>query len=108
MISPQTEKHCREFKEEKGLSMELLSDLGNRVAEQYGLVYTYPGDLKKAYLQMGIDLEKYNDDDSWRLPIPTRYIIDQNRVIRYAVANADHTIRTDPEHTIKALKEMVG
>lgn len=88
--------------------MELLSDLGNRVAEQYGLVYTYPGDLKKAYLQMGIDLEKYNDDDSWRLPIPTRYIIDQNRVIRYAVANADHTIRTDPEHTIKALKEMVG
>ena len=73
--------------------MELLSDPGNRVAEQYGLVYTYPQDLKQVYLKLGIDLEKYNGDDSWRLPIPARYIIDRDRVIRYAVANADHTTR---------------
>jgi peroxiredoxin len=106
LVSPQTEKHIQEFKEEKGFTMELLSDPGNRVAEQYGLVYAYPPDLKEVYLQLDIDLEKYNGNDSWRLPIPARYIIDKEGVIRYAVANADHTTRPDPDDTLKALKEV--
>jgi peroxiredoxin len=106
MVSPQTERHSREFKEEKGFTFELLSDPGNRVAEQYGLVYTYPEDLKRVYLGMDIDLERYNGDDSWRLPMPARYIIDQGRLIRYAVANADHTVRPDPADTLEALKKL--
>ena len=46
MVSPQTQEHSRTVAEEKGLSMEVLSDPGNRAAEKYGLVYRLPGDLK--------------------------------------------------------------
>ena len=106
LVSPQTEEHIRAFVEEKRFSMEMLSDPGNRTAENYGLVYTYPEDLKKVYLQLDIDLEKYNGDASWKLPMPARYIIDQKATIRYAQISPDHTRRPEPQHTIKALKKM--
>ena len=86
--------------------MELLGDPGNQTAVQYGLVFTVSEDLKKVYLQFGIDLPEYNGDNSWQLPMPARYIIDQNRVIRYAEVNPDYTVRPDPSHTVDALKEI--
>jgi peroxiredoxin len=106
MVSPQTEDQTRVFAKEKNFTMQLLSDPGNRAAEKYGLVYTYPEDLKKVYLQLGINLEEYNGDDSWRLPMPARYIIDREGIIRYAKVSVDHTIRVDPEHTLEALKTL--
>jgi len=108
MISPQTEKHSREFVKSKKLSMKLLSDPGNQTAVKYGLVYTVPEDLKKVYLQFGIDLPKYNDDDSWRLPMSARYIIDKQQMIRYAEVSPDYTIRPDPSHTIDVLKKIIA
>ncbi len=106
MISPQTEEQTRIFLKEKKFTMQLLSDPGNRVAEKYGLVYTYPDDLKHVYLKMGINLDEYNGDDSWRLPMPSRYIIDQEGVIQYAKTSVDHTVRVDPEHTLEALRKL--
>jgi peroxiredoxin len=108
MISPQTEAHSRAFVEKKRLSMELLSDPGNRVAQKYGLVFKLPEDLKTVYTQFGIDLEKYNGDASWTLPMPARYIIDQAQVIRYAEVHPDYTIRPDPSHTVEALRKIVS
>jgi peroxiredoxin len=92
----------------KKLTMELLSDPGNQLAGQYGLVYRFSDDLKELYLQFGIDLREYNNDDSWTLPIPGRYIIDQSRTIRYAEVDPDYTIRPEPSHTVEALKKIVG
>jgi len=107
MISPQTEEQSRIFMEEKSLTMELLSDPRNRVAESYNLVWTFPEELKQVYLEMGINLEEYNGDDSWRLPMPSRFIVDQGGVIRYAHVSADHTVRAEPVHTLEALREIV-
>jgi peroxiredoxin len=108
MISPQTEENSRSFVKSKNLSVQLLSDPENQTAEKYGLVYTVPEDLKKVYLQFGIDLPKYNDDDSWRLPMPARYIIDQDQVVKYAEVSPDYTVRPDPSHTIDVLKEITS
>jgi peroxiredoxin len=107
MISPQTEEHSRAFVKIKKLSMEILSDPGNQTAEKYGLVYTVPEELKKVYLKFGIDLPKYNDDDSWRLPMSARYIINKEQMIQYAEVSSDYTIRPDPSHTINALKIII-
>ncbi len=91
----------------KGLSFELLSDPDNLVAQEYGLVHKLPDDLRKVYLQFDIDLEKYNGNDNWTLPMPARYIIDQDSIIQYAVVNPDYTIRPEPEDTIATLKKII-
>ena len=105
-ISPQKAEFNREFIEQKKFTFDLLSDPGNQTAKAYGLVYSVPQDLRKIYLQFGIDVPKHNDDDSWSLPMPARYIIDQTGIIRYAAVDADYTVRPEPESTIAALKEL--
>lgn len=107
LISPQLEEHNRAMAEEKKLSVEILSDPGNEVAERYGIRFALPEDLKQVYQNFGIRLEEYNGDTSWTLPMPTRLIIDRNGIIRYAEINPDYTVRPDPEDTIDALKKII-
>lgn len=107
-ISPQLQSFNRELREEKKLTFEILSDPGNEVAQRYGLTFKLPEDLKEIYLKFNIDLEKYNGDDSWTLPLPARLVIDQEGIIRYAAINADYTVRPEPEETIAALKNIMG
>ena len=106
-ISPQLSEHSRALIKAKKLTFEVLSDPGNALAQKFGLVYALPEDLRKIYLQFGIDLPKHNGDDSWTLPLAARFIIDRKAVIRYAEAEADYTVRPDPQHTLEALKSII-
>ena len=90
------------------MTFEILSDPGNEVAQRYGLNFKLPEDLQEIYMKFNIDLEEYNGDDSWTLPLPARLIIDENGIIRYAEINADYTVRPEPEETMAALKNMTG
>ena len=107
-ISPQQPEFNSKLIKEKNLTFDLLSDPGNRVAKTYGLVHALPEDLKQIYLQFGIDLGKYNGDDSWTLPMPGRFIIDRSGIIRYAEVNPDYTVRPEPEEVIGVLKVLKG
>lgn len=106
-ISPQLSKHSLALVKAKQLTFEILSDPGNAVAQKFGLVHTLPEDLRKIYLQFGIDLPKHNGDNSWALPLAARFIIDRKAVIRYVEVDADYTVRPDPEHTLDALKSLI-
>ena len=105
-ISPQLLRHSQELKEERRLRFEVLSDTGNRVAEQYGLTYDFWDAFRELYLGFGINLPEYNGDDSWRLPIPARFVVDSQLVIRYAESDPDYMIRPEPEDTIDLLREL--
>ena len=84
----------------------LLRDHGNRVAEAYGLVFTLPDDLRAIYLKLGIDLAKGNGDGTWRLPIPARFVIDHQGVIRAVDADPDYTRRPEPAQTVEILRGL--
>ena len=105
-ISPQAVEFNLTIRQEKKLSFELLSDPGNKTAENYGITYQLPDELREIYLKFGIDVPAHNGDDSWALPLPARLIIDSGGIIRYAEISADYTIRPDPEHTIEKLKML--
>jgi peroxiredoxin len=105
-ITPQKSEFNREFVEQKKFTFDMLSDQGNKVAKAFGLLYTMPEDLRKIYLQFGLDVPEHNGDDSWTLPLPARYIIDQKGIVRYAEVSVDYTLRPEPEHTITALEEL--
>jgi peroxiredoxin len=103
-ISPQLLKYSRLTARKHKLTFDVLSDVGNKVARQFGLVFTLPDYLRQLYLKLGVDLEKYNGDDSWTLPMPGGFVIDENSVVRYAEADPDYTVRADPQHILDVLK----
>ena len=105
-ISPQLPEHNRELARHRHLTFEILTDRGNEVASRFGLRFELPDDLHKLYLTFPLDLEKFNGDTSWTLPIPSRFVIDQQGVIRYAESDPDYTTRPEPEDTLAALRTL--
>jgi peroxiredoxin len=79
---------------------------GNTVARQYGLVHSFPPELRELYLQFGIDLAVHNEDDSWTLPLPATFVIDQHAIIQSADVRVDYRNRAEPTQTIEILKQL--
>ena len=105
-ISPQQVEHNLAMQQEKKLKFEMLSDPGNNVAKSYNILYQLPEELQQVYMQFDLNLPMYNNDESWVLPLTSRFIIDQEQIIRYAKITTDHTIRPEPEETLKALETL--
>jgi peroxiredoxin len=106
LIAPQRVEHNRAVAQEKNLPFQILSDPGNEVAARYGLRFRLPEDLQALYVKFGIDLEKFNGDDTWTLPLPARFIIDPEGMIRHADIRVDYMVRPDPDETLDALREI--
>ena len=104
-ISPQSPANGRKSARQNKLSFPILSDQGNQVAAAFGLQYHLPDYLIELYKQLGNDLPLVNGDPSWILPIPARYVIGQDGVIRYANVSADYTQRPEPEDMLPALRQ---
>lgn len=105
-VSAQTPDNTLSTTEKHGLEYEVLSDLGNHVSRQYGLVFSLPADLRDVYEQFGIDLRDVNGDDRFELPVPAVYVIDTDRTIRYAFADADYTKRANPDDILATLDDL--
>ena len=105
-VSPEIPDNALSTVEKNNLTFEVLSDAGNRVAREFGIVFQLPLELRPIYAGFGIDLTKANGDDTFELPIPATYIIGTDRKIRRAFVNTDYTRRLDPEEIIDALKKM--
>lgn len=90
------------------LDFAILSDRRNEVASQFGLTFALSEELKGVYRKFGIDLAHFNGDDSWTLPMPARFILDQHSTIRSVQVDPDYTTRPEPEDTVKALRELAS
>lgn len=105
-ISPQTPDNSLLTSEKHGLKFSVLSDVGNKVAREYGLVFTLSEELRPVYKQFGIELPAYNGDQTFELPLPATFVINQTGTVRYAFVNVDYTQRAEPSDIINALKQL--
>ena len=102
-VSPQTAEHVRDGAEAEKLTFEMLVDQRNEVAREWGLVFKMPDYFKEWYLKFDIDLEKFNGDASWELPMPGSFVVDREGIIRFAAADPDYTKRPEPTEILESL-----
>jgi peroxiredoxin len=107
-ISPQVPEKSLATAEQNQLSFEVLSDVGNKVARQFGLVFTLPERLRTIYKQFGADVAAANGDERYELPLAATYVIDVDGIIRYAFVDTDYAKRLEPEEIVKILKQSVA
>jgi peroxiredoxin len=105
-ISPEMPDKSLSSIEKHALKFEVLSDVGNKVAKQFGAVYVLDEELRPVYKELGFHLPDYNGDESFELPLPTTYVVNQEGRIIYSFVNADYTKRAEPEEIIDALKSI--
>lgn len=106
-ISPQTPKFNKQIIEQQRLNFDLLSDTENTVASKFGLRWEMVDPLKSLYRDsFGIKLPDFNGDESWTLPVPARFIIGTDGIIKYAEFSVDYTKRPNPDVLVETLKAI--
>jgi peroxiredoxin len=105
-ISPETPDTSLSAIDKHQLEFEVLSDIGNITARQYGLLFTVYEEMRPLYLKWGLDVPASNGDDSWELPVPATYVIDTDSVVRAAHADKDYTRRMEPAQILATLREL--
>jgi peroxiredoxin len=88
------------------LTFPILTDRDNKIAAAYGLAFRLPDDLIAVYQANGIDLAKFNGDQSWRLSMPARIIIRRDGVVASAEADPDYTRRPEPKDALGILRGL--
>ena len=105
-ISPQLPDNSLSTTEKLALEFEVLSDVGNKVARDFGLVFKLSDKMQEIYGNFGIDLPTANGDQSFELPIPATYVVAQSGIITFAFIDADYTNRVDPQTIIAELQKL--
>ena len=103
-ISPQLPDETLSTTQKNDLEFDVLCDVSNKVAEQFGLLFTLDERIQALYTQFGIDFEHYYGDKSFKLPLPATYVINQEGVITYAFLSEDYTLRAEPIDVMTALE----
>lgn len=108
-ISPQSPERSLSMAEKHNLGFEVLSDAGNQVARQYGLVFSLAEPLRELYSEkFGAHLPDYNADKSYDLPMPGTFVVAPDGIIHYAFVDPDYTQRLEPEEILQSLREMAS
>lgn len=107
-ISPQLPDHSLSMVEKHQLAFPVLSDVGNGVARQFGLVFTVDKKMRALQESRGLDMSAFNGDDSWELPIPGTFIIAPDRTIRFVFAPADYRQRLEPAELVAQLRAVTA
>ncbi len=103
-ISPELPDGSLTVTEKHHLAFPVLSDVNAVILRQYKVLFTVPENIREIYLKAGLDVEKANGVSTWELPIPATYVIDADRIIRFAYTKPDYRDRLEP----KTLLEQVA
>jgi len=105
-MSPESPEHAQDTAAQNNIGIEILSDAGNVVSENMGLVFSLAEELRPIYHGAGLDIPAHNGDDTFLLPVPATYIIGMDGIIKFDFINADYTHRLEPQDIVAILKEM--
>lgn len=105
-ISPQLPDNSLSTAEKLELAFPVLSDVGNVVAREYGLVFSLPEDLRSVYDGFGIDLPAANGDQTFELPVPATFVIGRDGSVAWRFVDPDYTHRGDPADVVAAVKAL--
>ena len=107
-ISPQKPDASLSTKQSKELTYTVVSDPGNQIAGQLGILTAPSADAADAQAGLGLDITEVNADGTRTLPMPTVVIVDAASVIRWIDVHPNYSTRTEPAEILAVLREVTS
>jgi peroxiredoxin len=107
-ISPQTPDHSLSMAEKNDLRFLVLSDVGARVIDRYGLRYEVDAETRALLEAVGNDVGAYNGPGGWVLPATATFVIGTDGRVSYARVTGNWTERAEPVEVLAVLDELEG
>lgn len=110
-ISPETPSNVEVTQTKNLISFEVLSDAGNKIAAQYGILWEVPKEKQEGYSawlksSTGKTFKDFNGQDGYVLPIPATFVLDKNGKVVFAFIDADYKKRANTEDILAALGKL--
>lgn len=105
-ITPELPNGTMTMTEKHELKFSVLSDLHNDYARQLGIVWKQPSSLKPVYEALGHHLSEKNGDDSFEVPLPATFMVDQKGIVRNVYVQPDYFQRVEPGEILQWIKAL--
>ncbi|GMA31892.1 peroxiredoxin-like family protein [Litorihabitans aurantiacus] len=105
-ISPQTPEASQRSTADGDLGFTLLTDPGNRLAAQLGIVTAPSPQARAAHTTLGFDVADSNADATAAIPFPTVIVVDSSGTVRFVDVHVDYTTRTEVPDILRAVSGL--
>lgn len=105
-LSPQLPDGSLNTKKKNALSYAVLSDPGNQIAGQLGIMFTPGQEVLETQQGLGLDLTEVNADGTSQLPLATTLLVDAAGKIAWIDVHPDYTTRTEPAEVLAAVDRL--
>jgi peroxiredoxin len=90
------------------LSYTLLSDHEMNAARAFGIAFQVDDETFEEYKGYGIDLEETSGETHHLLPVPSVFLIDKGRVVRFVHYDPDYQQRLENQALLEAARKLVA
>ncbi|KAJ0418532.1 redoxin domain-containing protein [Aspergillus carlsbadensis] len=105
-INPQLPDASLSTAEKNALEFPVLSDVGNKLARELGVVWAQPKSFGPIFQGFGVDWEKSYGDALLEVPIPATVLVDAAGVVREVFVDADYTKRLEPATALEWIDKL--
>jgi peroxiredoxin len=102
-ISPQTPEASDLAVVNGGLTFAVLTDPGNTLVRQLGILTEPSADARRAHTALGFDVADSNADHTGDIPFPTVLVVDPDGRVVFADVHVDYTTRTEVPAVLAAV-----
>jgi len=102
-IMPDRQQYIGRLPADVAQRLLILSDVDNEYALSLGLVMWLGEGMRKLMAEHGVDLAEVNGNDSWCVPVPATFVVDQDGRVIARTVEADFRKRMSIEDIRSAL-----
>jgi peroxiredoxin len=105
-ISPETHQYGAELKAYANAPFPVLADVDNGYALELNLLF-WVGDEKREAMQAGgFNIAPYQGNETWMLPIPATFVVDQDGSVKARYIDPDYRRRMDLDAILEAVRRL--
>jgi peroxiredoxin len=105
-IMPDSAGHTVQTFDGAPLPFPILSDIDFGYTLSLGLIYWIGADVIELYQDLGIDLERYQGNNSHFLPLAAKFVVGRDGVVKARQVDIEFRRRLEPAELLAALKEL--
>lgn len=102
-IMPERGEYTRKVRALSQDRLLVLSDIDNGYALSVGVVMWLGDEVTALYQKFGLDIERYQGNATWFVPIPATFVLDRNGIIIGRKVDPDFRNRMNMEAILNAL-----
>ncbi len=105
-IMPDTAPFTEDYVAKNELPFPVLSDMDLGYSLSLGLVFWVGPEIRKLYEDVGVELEKYQGNQSYFLPMAAKFIVGRDGLVKARQVNVEFRRRMEPDTILAVLRDL--